>query len=179
MQNPFLIAEKIYLRAPEESDSEISALCENHPDPRHSLYYARPTSRADHARRLATINEDATQIHFIICRRKDDVAIGMTAFVRIDWVGRMCTFYIAIARKEDWSKGYGGETCRLMLDYAFNTLNLNRVQLHVSVENEKAVRAYKSAGFEVEGTMRQAMYHEGHYSDFYLMAILRRDYQRV
>ncbi len=34
----------------------------------------------------------------------------------------------------------------------FNTLNFNRIQLHVSVENERAIKAYEKVGFVKEGT---------------------------
>ena len=91
----------------------------------------------------------------------------------------MATFYIAIAEKENWSKGFGKETTRLMVDYAFETLNLNRVQLHVTVENERAVKVYKDIGFKIEGTMKQAMFHQNHYSDFYLMAILKEEWKKI
>ena len=91
----------------------------------------------------------------------------------------MAVFYIAIAEKENWSKGFGKEATRLMVDYAFKTLNFNRIQLHVSVENERAVNAYKNAGFVIEGTLRQAMYHKSKYVDFYVMGILKEDWQKT
>ena len=90
----------------------------------------------------------------------------------------MATFYIAIADEEQRSRGYGGQALTLMTDYAFNTVNLNRLQLHVSVENKRAVKAYKRQGFIIEGTLRQAMYYDGRYIDFYVMGLLRNEYQK-
>jgi RimJ/RimL family protein N-acetyltransferase len=52
---------------------------------------------------------------------------------------------------------------------------LNRIQLHVAIENEGAVKVYQNNGFIIEGTLRQAMYHNGKYSDFYVMGLLRSD----
>ena len=48
MTNPFLIGDKIYLRAPEPGDEEIYSLSQNHPDPRENLFYALPSSVAIH-----------------------------------------------------------------------------------------------------------------------------------
>ncbi len=177
MLNPFLIGNKIYLRATEPGDAELVARSENHPDPRQTLYYALPVSPRRIEERLRNTLTDPSTIQFTIVAKENDTPIGTTSFVRIDWVGRMATFYIAIADKDNWSKGYGSEATRMMIDYAFGTLNWNRIQLHVSTENEAAVHAYQKAGYQIEGTLRQAMFHDNHYSDFYVMGILREDWQ--
>ncbi len=177
MHNPFLIGTKIYLRATETGDAELIARSENHPDPRQTLYYALPSAPEAIAERIRKAENDHSAIWFTIVNSKNDEPIGVTALVRIDWVGRMATFYIAIADKKNWSQGFGSEATRMIIDYAFTTLNLNRIQLHVSKENEAAVHAYQKAGYQIEGTLRQAMFHENHYSDFYVMGILREDWR--
>ncbi len=179
LTNPFLIGNKIYLRAVEPGDEEIIAASENHPDARGALYIALPTSNEIQLARLKQKSQDHSTIFLIICNIETKNAIGCTAFVRIDWVGRMATFYIAIAEKENWSKGYGKEATRLMVDYAFEQLNLNRVQLHVSAENPRAVKVYEQTGFIKEGTLRQAMFYNNHYIDFYLMAIIKEDWIKL
>ncbi len=175
MKNPFLIGDEIYLRAAETGDEEIWAETENHPDPREHLFYALPTSPEEQLAKLEQAIIDHNTVLFTICAKETDKAFGVTAFYRIDWVGRMATFYIAIAPKDNWSKGYGKEVTKLMIDYAFDTLNLNRVQLHVYTGNERAIKAYQKCGFQIEGTLREAMYHKGHYCDFYIMGILRKE----
>jgi len=179
MKNPFLIGNKIYMRAFESGDEKMLAQTENHPALRETLYYALPTSPELQAERWLKKSKDQHNVVFVICSKKTDELLGITSLERIDWIGRMATFYIAIASEKDWSKGFGSEVTRLMTDYAFNTLNLKRIQLHVSVDNERAVKVYKSAGFKIEGTLRQAMYHNGYYSDFYVMAVLRDDLVKV
>jgi RimJ/RimL family protein N-acetyltransferase len=179
MSNPFLIGQKIYLRAPEPEDAEIYAISENHPEPRVTLYYALPTTFEQQLDKIRKAVNDPNTIIFTICTIGDDIQIGTTSFVRIDWIGRMAVFYIAISQKENWSKGYGSEATRMMVDYAFATLNLNRIQLHVSTENEAGVKVYQKIGFKIEGTLRQAMYHDNHYSDFYVMGILKEDWLAI
>jgi RimJ/RimL family protein N-acetyltransferase len=177
MQNPFLIGRKTYLRAPQQGDEIIIALSENHPDPRSSLFYALPASPEQQRIKIEKLTADQHSIAFTICTIDPDLPVGLTFFTRIDWAGRAAVFYIAIAEKENWSKGYGSEVTKMMADYAFKTLNLNRIQLHVHVENEKAVKAYKKAGYQIEGTLRQAMYFDGRYRDFYVMAVLKEQYK--
>jgi len=175
LQEAFLIGDKIYLRAIKPGDEEMIARIENHPDPRSTLFYAQPSTVQQIKEKVDTWITDPAVIVFIICRKEDDAPIGMTAFFRIDWVGRMTIFYIGIADKSNWSQGYGTDATKQMVEYAFSTLNLHRIQLHVAVENEPAVTIYKKVGFKVEGTLREAMYYNGKYSDFYVMGILRRD----
>ena len=152
------------------------ARIENHPDPRLSLFYALPTTIQQQLDKVNNFINDPNSIIFTICRKEDHKPVGQTALFRIDWIGRMMVFYIGIADKQNWSKGYGSEATELVVDYCFNTLYLNRVQLHVALENEAAVKVYKKVGFNIEGTLREAMYHEGKYCDFYVMGIIRSDF---
>ncbi|KAA3616249.1 MAG: N-acetyltransferase [Calditrichaeota bacterium] len=176
MHPPFLIGEKIYLRAPEDGDEINATIIENHPDPRETLFFAYPTSSKTQSEKLENAAKDRNTILFTICTQDADKPIGQTSFIRIDWVGRMATFYIAIAEKENWSLGFGSETLALMIDYGFATLNLNRIQLHVLCSNTKAFKIYENQGFTIEGTLRQAMYYKNRYHDFYLMALLRQEW---
>lgn len=176
MKNPFIIGEKIYLRALDENDKEMIAKTENDPICRETLFYAMPSNPDSVIDKWLKLRDDFNSIVFTICSQNPDKPIGIAAFVRIDWMGRMATFYIAIADTENRSKGFGREATKLIIDYAFNTINLNRVQLHVAVENSKAIAVYKKVGFKIEGTLCQAMYRNGKYYDFYLMALLKEDF---
>jgi RimJ/RimL family protein N-acetyltransferase len=171
----FIIGKKIFLRAIKPGDEKMITRMENHPDPRSTLFYALPTTLEQQTERIRNLLNDPNSILLTICRSEDENPIGETALFRIDWIGRMAIFYVGIADKINWSKGYGSETTSLMVDYAFKTLNLNRIQLHVAVENDTAVKVYKKTGFKIEGTLREAMYHAGKYCDFYVMGILKTD----
>ena len=175
----FIIGKRVYLRAIKPGDEGMIARIENHPDPRSTLFYALPTTLEQQKEKIDGFLNDSNSILFTICRIEDEKPIGETALFRIDWVGRTAIFYIGIADRENWSKRYGSESTSLMVDYAFNTLNLNRIQLHVAIENETAVKVYEKTGFKIEGTLREAMFHEGKYCDFYVMAIVRRDWEKL
>jgi RimJ/RimL family protein N-acetyltransferase len=177
--NIFLEGEKIFLRAFESGDEVIISRLENHPDSRSTLFYAIPTNPQQQYEKTRKQIDDPNSIIFTICDKKTGSAIGQTAFFRIDWIGRMATFYIGIVNKENRGKGYGTEIVKLMLKYAFDTLNLHRVQLHVATINTAGIKAYKRNGFIVEGLMREAMYGNGEYQNFHLMAILKKDYQKL
>jgi len=173
----FISGKKIYLRSYQPGDEVMIARLENHPDPRATLFYALPTTVEQQRQKMERLLADPGAIVLTICAKESGEAVGQTSLLRIDWIGRMAIFYIGIADKSNWSKGYGSEATQLMLEYAFDTLNLNRVQLHVAVENEAAVSVYKRCGFSIEGTLREAMYHRGRHCDFYVMGVLRREWE--
>ncbi len=176
IKEAFLIGENIYLRPFKPGDEEMISRIENHPDPRLTLFYAVPTTLEQQLEKINNFINDPNSVIFTICKNEDEEPVGQTALFRIDWIGRTSIFYIGIADKDNWSKGYGSEATELVVNYTFNTLNLNRIQLHVAIENEVAVKVYQRTGFKIEGTLREAMYHEGRYCDFYVMGIIRSDF---
>lgn len=178
MKNPFLIGERIYLRPVEPEDAAVVAACNNDPEVRASFFTHTPTSLTLTAERIESYYErGADYIPFIICRKENEAGIGVTALHRVDLVSRAAVYSICISDSSQWFHGFGSEVTRLMLKYAFDVLNLHRVQLHVWVDNTAAFRAYEKAGFVQEGRLREAMAHNGHYCDFYVMGILESDWR--
>ena len=102
--------------------------------------------------------------------------IGSIGLHRIDWVNRSTELGIVIFRKEYWNKGYGTKAIDLMLKYAFEYLNMNRVSLKVYEYNERAIHVYEKCGFKVEGRLRKAKFFKGRYWDVLVMSILRDEY---
>lgn len=174
----FLEGEKVYLRPVQDSDLELVEFGKNNTDVRETLFLFAPMTQEQVRTEMNAWSSSKEIMFFTICSRDNDEPVGQTAFVRIDYVSRAAVFYIAIYDPQFWSKGYGSEATNLMVKYAFEILNLNRIQLHVCSENTKGVKAYEKAGFKIEGTLRQAMYHFDRYVDFYVMGILREEYYK-
>ena len=80
--------------------------------------------------------------------------IGTTALMDLDHRNRKAEFGINVGEPDCRNKGYGTETTRLMLDYAFNVVGLHNVMLGVFEFNRGAVRAYEKAGFQEVGRRR-------------------------
>jgi len=175
-QIKFLEGTKIYLRPYQEQDLDIIEFGKNNTQVRDTLFLFNPQTRNDVKNEIEKWLNDNSTVLFTICENKTNKPVGQTALFRIDYVSRAAIFYIAIYDPVFWSKGYGTEATKLMLKYSFDILNLNRIQLHVAVENIKGVKAYERTGFKIEGTLRQAMYHNNKYVDFHVMGILRNEY---
>lgn len=102
--------------------------------------------------------------------------IGDVGFFNLEWTNRSAEFGILIGDKSVWNKGYGTESVRLLLKHGFETLNLHRIYLRVYATNPRARRSYEKVGFVLEGTLREAVYRHGRYSDIHIMSVLRSEW---
>jgi RimJ/RimL family protein N-acetyltransferase len=73
-------------------------------------------------------------------------------------------------------KGIGQEVTRLLLKYAFEELNLHRVDLRVLAYNVRAINCYKKCGFIIEGTERESAYVDGAWYDDLIIGILAHEF---
>src|SRR5215204_1093796 len=103
--------------------------------------------------------------------------IGQAGLHRVDHFNQRCDLGIALG-KNYWGRGLGQEATRLLVDYAFTYLNMNRVSLRVLADDARAVGAYRKAGFREEGRLREAAWFPGDFHDELVMSVLRAD-QRV
>lgn len=116
---------------------------------------------------------------FVICHKDTEEYIGQIDLIKIDWVSRVAALGIVIGSKENISKGYGSESIKLLQEFVFNRLNLNRLELDVRAYNKRAIAAYKKCGFIEEGVSREDFYINGRYTDTIHMAILKREWLYV
>lgn len=75
-------------------------------------------------------------------------------------------------------RGHGHATpfMKMVVDYCFEILNLNRVWLLVLETNEAARKVYNNVGFVKEGRMRSHIFRDGRYHDYILMGLLRSEF---
>lgn len=99
--------------------------------------------------------------------------IGHCGLYNTDTTALHCELGIEINDKRYWGRGYGREVVRLLFDYAFQHMNMNRVWLNTHSENERAIRCYKACGCAEEGRLRQHIWVNGRYVDRVVMGVLR------
>ena len=116
---------------------------------------------------------------FVIAHKSNGEYIGQVDLIDIDWPNRVGTIGIVIGSKDNLSKGYGTEAINLLQYFAFNKLNLNKLELEVRAHNERAISCYKKCGFQIEGRIRENFYDKGKYTDTLTMGILKREWQKV
>ena len=172
----FLDGEKIYLRPLGRSDAELILPWVNDQEVTRTLLLHRPVNLESEEEFLARMTRSETDVILGIVEKTSDRLIGVVGLPQIDYRNRHSSFGIFIGDKSKWGKGYGTEATFLCVKYAFGTLNLNRVWLHVSADNPGAIRAYEKVGFRKEGLLRQHLYRDGRHLDILVMAVLRDEW---
>jgi RimJ/RimL family protein N-acetyltransferase len=103
--------------------------------------------------------------------------IGNCGLHEIDSKDRKAMFGIVIGEKDYWSKSYGTEAARLLINYGFQQLNLHRISSSAFAFNERSIKLHKKVGFQEEGRLRQATFKNGQYHDLMLFGILREEWR--
>ncbi|NVM46210.1 MAG: GNAT family N-acetyltransferase [Candidatus Lokiarchaeota archaeon] len=153
----------------------------NDPEITQYLMMYKPLTRDWEEEWFNALKNREDTVHFsIVLLDEDDPEkiIGNCAIHNINPKNRACSCGITIGEKEYQSKGYGAEAMEMLIEYGFNTLNMNRIELTVYDFNTRAYKTYQKVGFVEEGRKRQARYHNGKYYDEIIMAILKEDWEK-
>jgi UDP-4-amino-4,6-dideoxy-N-acetyl-beta-L-altrosamine N-acetyltransferase len=179
VQNPFLIGKTIYLRPLERADAPTVQPWINDPDVRRHLLAHRPMNLHGEEDFIDKLQKSEDSVGLVIVVRETDRSIGVCGLHNIELKSRQAALGILLGAKDEWDHGHGTEATRLIVEYGFDTLNLNRIWLHVFEDNARARRCYEKVGFQREGILRQEHYRAGRYWDTITMAILRDEWQAL
>jgi diamine N-acetyltransferase len=172
--------ERVRLRAIEREDIVRFVEWLNDPEVTEGLLIRLPLSSWDETRWFENLaNQPVEERPLALEARlpgKLWTHIGNAGLQQIDWSNRSAEFGIFIGEKTFWNNGYGSEATRLILKHGFETLNLNRIYLHVFESNPRAIHVYEKIGFVREGKLRQANYRNGRYGDELIMSMLRSEW---
>lgn len=78
-----------------------------------------------------------------------------------------------------WGQGYMGEALRALLGYAFDTLDLHRIEADIDPRNLASAKTLERQGFRKEGHLRERWIVEGEVSDSALYGLLRPDWSHT
>lgn len=175
-----IYSERIRLRAVEREDVKKYFEWVNDPEVTFGLSLYLPMSMTDEEKwfeRMSTRAPDEKPFAIEVRAGDGWRLIGNCSFFDIDSVAHCGELGIMIGDKSLWNQGLGTETMGLLLRHGFETLNLNRISLKVYADNPRAKHAYEKAGFVHEGTLREAVFKRGKFSDIHMMSVLRREWE--
>ncbi len=98
-------------------------------------------------------------VNWAICLRDTDEPIGMADYLgqtRVPGLGY-------IIRRDQWGKGITVEACRAALDYGFNEMGLDRVELWIEEGNAASRRVAQKLGFRFKGRIASKFVHRKQY----------------
>lgn len=134
--------------------------------------YMRPQTWEQSERYLSALLEgDAGGVNWVIADRESLRYLGQCSLMMVDNTARHAELAIVLCPVCQ-GQGLGEEAVRLLLRYAFEQMNLNRVYLKVRADHPAAIRCYEKCGFKQEGILRAHAFADGKYQDVVCMGVL-------
>lgn len=178
LPTPTLETERLRLRPFTDSDGdEVFAL---QSDAEALRYWDSPpwTDRSAIARFLdgcRQMAEAGTGARVAVERTSDGEFVGWCTFNSWNPDFRSASLGFSFKRSA-WGRGYATEAAQSLLRWAFETLDLNRVQAEADTRNAASARVLEKLGFVHEGTLREDCIVNGDVSDSWVFGLLRRDW---
>jgi RimJ/RimL family protein N-acetyltransferase len=104
-----------------------------------------------------------------------DVSAGLAELTHIDVKNASAKVFMVIGEPELFTDGLFRESLGMVMDVAFKTMNLHRIEVRVPSYNERLIRLYQSSGFEIEGHLRHDHFRHGSYVDSTILSKIRDD----
>lgn len=171
--------DKIYLRPYKVSDAQALSAMTSRDEIYSTTYNIQREFDVEHARWWIKFNANCrrtgTSYEFGIFESGTDLLVGNIGIVNVNSRCSHATLAYYVL-PEMWGQGIATRAGRIMLDYAFGPLGLNRVGAICMVQNEASRRVLDKLGFEFEGVARQEIVKDGVFYDVAHYGLLRQDY---
>jgi len=170
----------VLLRAMEESDQDMLLSMINDPEIERLVGgYSFPTSREQQMTWFRANQNDIRNIRLVICTEQDG-PVGFANIVNIDWKNRTAFHGIKLASRQFQAKGIGTDTVMAVMRYAFEELQLNRLDGSILPFNESSKKLYcGKCGWSIEGVRRNAVFKGNELHDEIMVGILRGEYYEL
>ncbi len=107
----------------------------------------------------------------------DGVPVGLIGLLSIDYKNKKAEYYVSMGETDYKGKGIAKEASRLILNYGFNELKLNRIYLYTETDNLAAQKLFESIGFVKEGCLKEDVVSHGVFSDRFMYGYLRKNWK--
>ncbi|MEY4458805.1 MAG: hypothetical protein RIT38_10 [Bacteroidota bacterium] len=115
---------------------------------------------------------------FVIIDLKSNEIIGITGITYIDWINRHADVHFYIGKNSSWIDNiYSPTAFKLILNYGFNILNLNKLWAEIYEIDLKKLDFFKNVGFKVDATLREHYFFNGKYYSSHLLSLLKSEYE--
>lgn len=105
------------------------------------------------------------------------VLVGAIGYDLIDKVDKKTTLGYWLDENFQ-GKGIMTKAVKLLIEYAFDVLKLNRIQINCAVGNTKSCAIPQRLGFEKEGVIRQSEWLYDHFIDWEQYSLLASEFKR-
>jgi ribosomal-protein-alanine N-acetyltransferase len=177
LPTPTLPTERLRLRPVDETDADDLFALHSNP---HVLRYwdSPPWTGRERAELFITASrqmaETGTGVRLAVDRAPDGAFIGWCSLTRWNPDHRSASLSYCYG-EAGWGHGYATEAARALLMWAYDTLDLNRVQAEADTRNAASARVLEKLGFVLEGTLREDCVVAGEVSDSWVFGLIGSD----
>ena len=164
------------------SDEDVDAMFEVFSNAEVMRYWSTPPIE-DREAAVALVDEihesfaHQVMMKWGVARLADNRLIGTTTLYNLDFTNRRAELGYALGRLH-WGQGYMHEALQALLSYAFETLDLRRLEADVDPRNELSIKSLERLGFQREGFLRERWEVGGEIQDALFYGLLRADWKR-
>lgn len=180
LPTPTLRTERLLMRP--FADSDADALLALHTNPRVLRYWDSPPWK-EPARagvflaRCKEMAQEGSGARLALQGAADGAFIGWCGL--FEWNRDHRSARIGYCLDEPaWGRGFATEAVGALVNWAFETLDLNRIQAETDTRNDASNHVLEKLGFVREGMTREDCIVDGEISDTYIYGLLRREWRR-
>jgi RimJ/RimL family protein N-acetyltransferase len=173
---PTLTGERVHLR--ELLPSDVPALYAIFSDPRVMRYWSTPAyqDESEAVRLYERIQEGfRSQKLFQWGIAEGPDLFGTCTLFHLDLVHRRGEIGYALAQRS-WGKGLAKDAVTTVIEFAFETLDLHRIEADVDPRNARSLALLERLGFRREGCLRERYLVNGEIQDALLLGLLRPEW---
>ena len=110
----------------------------------------------------------------LVCK-EDGKMIGTAGFTRIDEENRVAEIGYVL-NPDYWGRGFATEAAAVVVKFAFEVLNMHRVEAKFMFGNDSSLAVMRKLGMKFEGYQRDLMFVKGKYRTIGTASILKSEY---
>ena len=176
---PKMESDRLVFRAIKKTD--LNDIYEYSSDPKTSKYLAwEPHKDIEHTKQFIEIilakYKSGEYNDWALVAKDSGKMIGTCGFTKIDNENNSVEIGYIINPKF-WGNGYATEAVKRILQFAFEELNVNRVEAKFMFGNEASLAVMEKSGMKLEGYLRDAIFVKGRYHTIGISSILSREYK--
>lgn len=173
----FLKGKKTILRPlDKEKDLDQLLVWINNPDIRNLVFTFLPFTKKQEEE---WIDKQASDQVALAIETKNGKFIGTMNLSKIDYLHGTVTTGSMIGEKRYWGKGYGTDAKMILLNYAFNALNLRKIHSDTFAFNKRSISYSKKCGYKIEGILKDELFINGKYVDVVCLAVFKKDWLNI
>jgi RimJ/RimL family protein N-acetyltransferase len=153
----------------EREDLSVLQEWDNNPEFMGEYEPFRQETRTD----LERTYDDLKDAQWFFVQKKDETRIGYIAHFLAAGETEIGYFVVPSER----GKGYVSEAIKIIVDYIFQSKNVERVQAKADPENIASWKALEKAGFKREGVLRRTFYCRGKWRDDCMYSVIREEWR--